>query len=514
MNGANMHPSTLSRFTSFGTARWLVVALAAGAGAGLAPFGCSSNNDTPTPVLDSGVPSETGGETATDTGSDAPADTQVTDAADAPATDAPVDGGDGGDAGETGAALSARAAKGLTISPFTLDTTGLSLADQEKLGLGSYLVNAVGGCNDCHAHNQAAGPPKFLGGGTKFDLGGGNSVYARNLTSDATTGLQLSEAQFVEALQTGKDWRNSTTSASQVLIVMPWQTYRWMSTTDLKAIYAYLKKVPADANAVTADAKGATLSSIPPTPVSTTFIYGDVSRTIPAEDPVADPLWSTRGLSVQPVADPTGLAALSASDKSLYGRGAYLVNAVAGCNDCHTNPDRNQMTGKITTSAWLTGGRVFAVPPGLNAIVGYSRSMGANLLGQTHGAISTDYNDFHLAFVDGKEAIGTTTTTRNVSWPMPFTSFKNMVEEDVQSIHTYLRNQARISGANDKITQDPARYCAADGDCKGGETCNTATNECIGGACTTDADCGACQTCTASKCKAPVAGSSCLTGGI
>jgi hypothetical protein len=505
MNGANPKTSRFTRFSSLGAARWLVVALSAGAGAALVPFGCSSSS-TPasTTVLDSGTPIEGGADTATDAPAEVSTDSAVADAADA---------ADGADASETGGALSPRAQKGLTVSPFTLDTTGLSLADQEKLGLGSYLVNAVGGCNDCHAHNQAAGPPKFLGGGTKFDLGGGNAVYARNLTSDATTGLKLTEAEFVEALQTGKDFRNSTASASQALIVMPWQTYRWMSTTDLKAIYAYLKKVPADANAVTADAKGA-LSAIPPTPVSATFIYGDVARTIPAEDPVADPLWSTRGLSVQPVADPSGLATLSTADKALYGRGAYLVNAVAGCNDCHTNPDRNPMTGKITTSAWLTGGRVFAVPPGLNAIVGYSRSMGANLLGQTKGAISADYNDFHLAFVDGKEAIGTTTTTRNVSWPMPFTSFKNMVEEDVKSIHTYLLNQAKISGAADKATQGPARYCTIDTNCLGGETCNVATNECIGGACTTDADCGACQTCTASKCKAPVAGAACLISGL
>jgi hypothetical protein len=508
MNGANPKISRLARFTSLGPARWLAVALAAGAGAAVVPFGCSSSSAPTTPVLDSGTPNDAGGD---DASSDAPADVASETGADA-ADDADAQAADG-DAGETGAALSARAQKGLTISPFTLDATGLSLADQEKLGVGSYLVNAAGGCNDCHAHNQAAGPPKFLGGGTAFDLGGGNAVYARNLTSDATTGLKLTEAEFVEALQTGKDFRNSTTSASQALIVMPWQTYRWMSTTDLKAIYAYLKKVPADANAVTADAKGA-LASIQPTPVSTTFVYGDVARSIPAEDPAADPLWSTRGLSVQPVADPSGLATLSAADKSLYGRGAYLVNAVAGCNDCHTNPDRSQTTGKITTSAWLTGGRVFAVPPGLNAIVGYSLSMGANLLGTTKGAISADYADFHLAFVEGKEAIGTTTTTRNVSWPMPFTSFKNMVEEDVKSIHTYLANQARIAGAADKATQGPARYCTSNGNCLGGETCNVATNECVDGACTSDADCGACQTCTASKCKAPVAGSACLASGI
>ena len=39
--------------------------------------------------------------------------------------------------------------KGLEIAPVTLDFTG---RDRNQVGYGSYLVNAVGGCNDCHTN--------------------------------------------------------------------------------------------------------------------------------------------------------------------------------------------------------------------------------------------------------------------------------------------------------------------------------------------------------------------------
>ena len=39
--------------------------------------------------------------------------------------------------------------KGLAISPVTLDFTG---RDRNQVGYGSYLVNAAGGCNDCHTN--------------------------------------------------------------------------------------------------------------------------------------------------------------------------------------------------------------------------------------------------------------------------------------------------------------------------------------------------------------------------
>src|SRR5690606_38167492 len=52
-----------------------------------------------------------------------------------------------------------RILRGYQISPVPLDLRG---KDLELVGLGSYLVNAAGGCNDCHTN------PPFAPGGDPF----------------------------------------------------------------------------------------------------------------------------------------------------------------------------------------------------------------------------------------------------------------------------------------------------------------------------------------------------------
>ncbi len=50
---------------------------------------------------------------------------------------------------------------GFQIAPVTLNTRGKSV---RLVGLGSYIVNAQGGCNDCHTHpSYAAGGNPHLG---------------------------------------------------------------------------------------------------------------------------------------------------------------------------------------------------------------------------------------------------------------------------------------------------------------------------------------------------------------
>jgi hypothetical protein len=296
---------------------------------------------------------------------------------------------------------------------------------------------------------------------------------------------------------------------------MPWPSFRWMGTTDLKAIYAYLKQVPAVANPVPNDIKGP-FAAGKPVPFPTSFGDGDVSRTLPAETPT-DALFADRGNAIHPLADPAAVAGLTAAEKALYGRGSYLVAAVAICSDCHTNPSRTFTPGpgflKMGTAQFLTGGAVFAVPPGLDALTKTTRTMSANLLGKTHG-FTWDITKFSAALTEGKFDLGT--TTRPIQFPMPWQTFKNMVKEDVIAIFAYLKTQKPIEGTTDKATQGPAVYCTATPDCDttAGETCNTATKECIGRTCAKDADCGACQTCTSLKCAAPAAASTCLTAGI
>src|SRR5690242_2445776 len=55
---------------------------------------------------------------------------------------------------------------GLDIAPVPLNLTGKNRA---LVGRGSYLVNAVSGCNDCHTWRPTNTPPNF---GSNYEAGG------------------------------------------------------------------------------------------------------------------------------------------------------------------------------------------------------------------------------------------------------------------------------------------------------------------------------------------------------
>jgi hypothetical protein len=144
----------------------------------------------------------------------------------------------------------ARIAEGLKIAPVPLNLKGL---DKNQVGLGSYLVSAIGACNDCHTNPTfaAGGDPfqgqplkvvqsAYLAGGVFF----GGTLCSSNITPDKTglpDGLTL--AHFLSAMQTGHDFR----AKPKVLLQdMPWPYFGKMTTADLTAIYEYLRAVPSN----------------------------------------------------------------------------------------------------------------------------------------------------------------------------------------------------------------------------------------------------------------------------
>jgi len=409
------------------------------------------------------------------------------------------------------APLSLMAEKGLTIAPFNLDVTGLSNAEKERIGLGSYYLNAMVLCNDCHMSPNPNGPPGYLGGGTPFQIGPDARVYSRNLTPDPDTGMKLTEAEFIEAIRTGKDFKAAAEGSQEQLIVMPWPVYRWMTEEDLKSIYAYLKKVPAIRNPVPADIKGAAAAA-KPVPFPSSYTDGEVTRPLPAEN-ASGVLNTERGMAIQTLADPPALGSMNSSQRALYARGSYLVNAVGDCTGCHTNPLRTQ-DFKLPTDKWLTGGQIFAAPPGLDELFKDKRTLTGNLLGANNGAFRrfTSYEDFRKVIYEGKVTRGN--VTRDLAFPMNLIAegMRKGTEDDVRAIYEYLKAQVARSGAGDKKIQEPARWCATVADCNSGEACTA--NECVGKTCAVDADCDACQTCGANnKCEAPTAASTCAAMG-
>jgi hypothetical protein len=369
-----------------------------------------------------------------------------------------------------------------------------------------------------------------------FPIGGPNHVFTRNLTPDATTGLKLSEDEFVTALRTGRDFKDAT--GATALIVMPWQQLRWLTNQDLRDIYHYLRHIPAVDNAVQSDVK----PTVPPSEAPffnngnavdvPSFADGAVTRPLPAAfDPAlgkptaaAGELFDTnnvlRGLAISPLNDDATVATLSASEQALYGRGSYIVNGPALCNECHTPGGRNQ-DGTVKVATFLTGGQAFAVPGPLQPILKQVRTMSGNLTGTSHG-FTKPFSVFLNTLLSGTSY--TRTPPHGLGFPMPFDVFRNMTNSDKQAVYTYITTiqQNALVSAADTVHQAPARYCTVATvatDCAAGETCATVniqgtdTGECIGATCTLDSDCGACQTCVGGPkaCAAEDPNSSCVT---
>jgi hypothetical protein len=130
------------------------------------------------------------------------------------------------------------------------------------------------------------------------------------------------------------------------------------------------------------------------------------------------------------------------------------------------------------------------------------------------------------AFADEIDALAHTDNTPALplGWPMPADDFRQMEEQDLIDVYTYMRILAQDydhTGQQDKNTQDPARYCTTAANCQAGQTCfvdtssaKTVNNQCLTKSCMVDGDCNACQTCTGGACEAPSASSACITSGI
>jgi hypothetical protein len=138
---------------------------------------------------------------------------------------------------------------GLRIAPVPVNLTGKNRA---MVGYGSYIVNAMGGCNDCHTNPpyDPTGDP-FRGMTKKVNAAGymaGGVAFgpftSRNITPDSTGEVLGGLANFKQVIRTGIDLKKLHPEISTLLQVMPWTVYQDMGERDLDAIYAYLTSIP------------------------------------------------------------------------------------------------------------------------------------------------------------------------------------------------------------------------------------------------------------------------------
>ncbi len=179
---------------------------------------------------------------------------------------------------------------------------------------GAYVLRAAG-CGTCHTQPEKAGP--WLAGGRKLETSFG-IFYSPNITPDPRFGTGAWDLEdLTRALREGVG-----PGGLHFYPVFPYPSYAGMRDEDVLALQAYLESVPAAAK-----------------------------RNRPHELPwflrfrIANRLWKLMFHSPRPFPERT--------DKSRqWNRGAYLVNVLGHCGECHT--PRNRL-GALVRDRHLSG---------------------------------------------------------------------------------------------------------------------------------------------------------------
>lgn len=179
------------------------------------------------------------------------------------------------------------------------DPTGVpsSLADADLVARGEYLTRAA----DCAACHTAPGGKPFAGG-LPFKLPMIGTIYSTNVTPDQETGIGAwSDAEFLKALHQGIG-----KGGKYLYPAFPYTSYALMTDNDVLAIKAYLLSLK---------------------PVRYTPPPNDIS--FPFNQRYLMMFWNA-------LFEPSHRFRPNADQPADWNRGAYLVEALGHCGDCHT----------------------------------------------------------------------------------------------------------------------------------------------------------------------------------
>ena len=257
--------------------------------------------------------------------------------------------------------------------------TPMTAASETLLERGTYLMESIVACGNCHTHKF--GPMKgieFAGG---FPFGGPKApftAFAPNITPDRDTGIGAwTDAQLIRSIREGKRPDGSTIGPP-----MPIALYRDLSDRDVKALVAYMRQVKP--------------------------VKHKVKKSV-----YRIPLPPAYGPPVTKVADvPRG-------NKVAYGY--YLAGPAGHCIECHTP----MVKGHPDFSRVGAGGNPFRGPWG---VVVASNLTPANLGDWTDQQIKT-------AIAMGKRPDGS-----KLTGPMAFPYYDRISDADLDAIVAYLRS--------------------------------------------------------------------------
>jgi len=296
--------------------------------------------------------------------------------------------------GQTVPVSSASATATPTAAPTAASTTTFTQADAESADLvkrGAYLARA-GDCIACHTADKSRPYAGGLPIGTPF-----GTLYTPNITPDADTGIgRWSDADFVRAMHEGVG-----KGGEHLYPAFPYTEYTRIAERDVLAIRAYLN----------------TLTPIHYTPPRNDLKFPfnqrwllffwklfnfHEGRFVP--DPKQSPQWN---------------------------RGAYLVEGLAHCEECHT--PRNFMQG-LKASDRLSG----EVQAGWHAF---------NITPDKTSGIGNWSDDDLVHYL----SVGVAPGRANAAGPMAEVvadSTQFLTREDLRSIGVYLRSVPPVAGGD------------------------------------------------------------------
>lgn len=203
----------------------------------------------------------------------------------------------------------------LVAAPSVAQTPGAA----DPVARGEYLARA----GDCVACHTAPGGKPYAGG-VAFKLPFG-TLYSRNITPDPETGIgSWSDDDFVRAMQQG-----IAKSGEHLYPAFPYTAYTKLSRDDILAIKAYIFSL---------------------TPV----------RSVPPENHLAFPFNQRWGLAVWNLFfNPDKRLEPDPAQSPAWNRGAYLVEALEHCGECHTprhvtqSLDNSQKFAGAIAQGWM-----------------------------------------------------------------------------------------------------------------------------------------------------------------
>jgi len=281
-------------------------------------------------------------------------------------------------------------------------------ATEARLARGKYLVEGPAHCFHCHTEHDMSGPEPLYpiiqakkGAGWVMPIPELNYLPARNITPDPETGLGTwTDDEIARAIREGvrKD-------GTALFPVMPYMEFRTFDDEDVKSIVVYLRTIPAVKN------------TVPVRQLPGPLEY--IVKTMPK--PLTTPQPS------HPSATPIE-------------RASYLA-PIAGCAGCHTiTTDGVAMPGMA-----FAGGQKFEIP-GLAKPV-----FTANLTSDPSGIAHYDESLFMQTLRTGQMG------GRTLNHIMPFEFFKNMSDEDLRDIFTFLKAQPPVK--HRVSNTDPPTLC-------------------------------------------------------